>query len=183
MNILILIVLLVGAIVGLCQGALKQVANFIGVMAGIVLAIALYDKFGHYLAAATGADESFGCIIAFIIIVIVVPVALGLLASLLTKVVEAVHLGCVNRIIGAAIGMVSYGLLMSVAFNIMDFAMSNGGLHPEKLEQRSELFYICKEASQFALPDVIIVTDATEEANGVPPKHGIKGLIEEKVRN
>ena len=59
MDTLILIVLLVGAVIGFVQGAFKQIANFLGVTVGIVLAVALYDQFGHYLADATGALSFF----------------------------------------------------------------------------------------------------------------------------
>ncbi len=177
MDTLILIVLLVGAVIGFIQGAFKQIANFLGVTVGIVLAVALYDRFGDYLSQATGASEGIGHIVAFILIVIIVPVALGLLASMLTKLAKKAHLGCVNRGIGAIIGMVSYGLLMSVVFNLMDFAMSNGGLKREKLEQRSELYYQWKHAAQFIVPDVTIVTDSTEEAQGWEPRHGISEKI------
>ena len=177
MDILILIVLLVGAIIGFVQGAFKQIANFLGVTVGIVLAVALYDQFGAYLADHTGASEGIGNVIAFVLIVIIVPVVLGLLASMLTKLASKAHLGCVNRGIGAVIGMVSYGLLMSVVFNLMDFALSNGGMKTEKLEQRSELYYSWKHAAQWAVPDIVIVTDSTEEAHGCEPRHGISEQI------
>lgn len=177
MNILILIVLAVGAVAGFIQGAFKQVANLAGVVLGILLATMLYDRFGAYLASATGADTGVGNVAAFVLIVVIVPVVLGLLASLLTKFFSAVHLGFVNRLAGAAIGVISYGLLLSFALNLMDFALSNGGLHTEKLAARDPLFYSCKHVSQFALPEVLVVTDSTEEANGFQPRHGIKSKL------
>ena len=177
MDTLILIILLVGAIIGYIQGAFKQIANLAGVIVGFLLAVSLYDSFGEYLASATGATESIGNTVAFVIIIILVPIVLGWLASLLTKFFKAVHLSFVNRLAGALIGAICYGLILSVAFNIMDFAKSNGGMHPEKLEERSELFYAWKHAAQWALPDVTIVTDSTEEANGQLPMHGIKSEL------
>ena len=68
MDTLIIIVLLVGAIVGFMQGAFKQIANFVGVMAGIVLATILYDQFGSFLASATGTSEGVGNVFSFILI-------------------------------------------------------------------------------------------------------------------
>lgn len=177
MDTLILIVLLIGVIVGFIQGAFKQIANFIGVMVGIVLAITLYDQFGAFLSSATGASTGIGNTVAFIIIAVLVPIVLGWLASLLTKLFKAVHLNFLNRLAGAAIGLICYGLLMSVAFNIMDFAASNGGMHPEKLDKRTELYYAWKHAAQGLLPDFVIVTDATEEAQGFTPMHGIKSEL------
>lgn len=177
MDTLIIIVLLVGAIVGFMQGAFKQIANFVGVMAGIVLATILYDQFGSFLASATGTSEGVGNVFSFILIAVLAPALLGWLATGLTKMFKAIHLGLVNRLAGAAIGALCYGLLMSFAFNLMDFSTSRGGMCPEKLDERSDLYYAWKHASQFAVPDVIIVTDSTEEAQGAEPRHGIRSKL------
>ncbi len=177
MDTLILIVLLIGAVMGFVQGAFKQLANFVGVMVGIVLAIALYDKFGAFLSSATGASSGIGNTIAFVLLAIIVPVLLGWIASLLTKFFKTIHLNFLNRLAGAFIGLICYGLLMTFAFNVMDFATSNGGMHPEKLGERSELFYAWKHAAQFGVPDFMIVTDAVEEAQGQEPRHGIKSEL------
>lgn len=177
MDTLIIIVLLVGAIVGFMQGAFKQIANFVGVMVGIFLATILYDRFGSFLASTTGTSEGVGNIFSFILIAVLVPTLLGWLATWLTKMFAAIHLGLFNRLIGAGIGALCYGLLMSFAFNLMDFSTSRGGMRPDKLEERSDLYYAWKHASQFAVPDVIIVTDSTEEAHGAVPRHGIKSKL------
>lgn len=177
MNILILIVMAVGALMGFIQGAFKQVANLVGVVFGILLATMLYDRFGTYLASATGVETSVGNVAAFLLIVVIVPVALGLLAALLTKLFCVAHLGFLNRLAGAAIGMACYGLLLSFAFNLMDFARSNGGMRTNKLEERTPLYYAWKQAGQFAVPNVLIVTDSTEEAQGVKPMHGIRSKL------
>ena len=174
MDILILIVLLVGAVAGFVQGAFKQIASLMGVMVGIVLAIALYDKFGNILSSATGTSDGVGHIFAFVLIAVVVPLLLGWLASLLTKVCKAVHLNFLNRLAGAAIGIFGYGVLLSFVFNFMDFTVSNGGLHPEKLEERGELFYVWKHAAQPLVPDILIVTDAKEEALVRAPMRGVR---------
>ncbi len=177
MDILIMVVLLIGAVVGFIQGAFKQVANFAGVVIGLYAAVALYDNFGHKLASMTGSGEGISNLIAFALLVVVVPILLGFLASLLTRLFSAVHLGCVNRLAGALIGVLCHALLLSFAFNLYDFASSNGGLHPEKLEQRTSLFYVVKQATQPIIPDVLIVTDTSEELQGATPRHGMADLF------
>ena len=110
-------------------------------------------------------------------IVILFPLVLGWLATLLTKAFKAIHLNFINRVVGAVIGLVSYLLILSVAFNVHDFIKSKGGLLQDKLDQRPELFYILKQSSQKIIPDIIIVTDSTEEANGATPKRSISGKL------
>ncbi|MCM1312619.1 MAG: CvpA family protein [Bacteroides sp.] len=177
MEILIVIVLLVGAGIGFYQGAFKQIANFVGVVAGIVLACVLYDNFGDYLSVKTGASEGIGHTVAFLLIAVLTPIVFGWVATLFTKLFNGLHLGCLNRLAGAVVGVVCYGLLMSFAFNVMDFVTSSAGMKPEKLDGRPALFYKVKHAAQIFVPDFIIVTDAVEEQNGCIPKHGIKGCL------
>lgn len=178
MEILILAVALIGALVGFCQGALKQIANMAGIVVGLVIAVMLYDRFGQMLADLTGAEESIADIIAFVAIAVLLPLVLGWVATLLTKLFKVVHLNFFNRLLGAVIGFISYMLLLSVAFNLFDFVKSGAGLRTEKLQERPALYYDVKQAAQFIVPDFIIVTDSTEEAHGAQPRHSIQDKIE-----
>jgi len=144
-----------------------------GIFVGLVIAVMLYEKFGKALANLTGTEQSTAEIIAFIAIVILLPLVLGWVASLLTKAFKVVHLNFINRLAGAVIGFVSYLFILSVAFNVYDFIQSNGGMKPEKLKERPALYYMLKQKSQKIVPDIIIVTDSTEEARGAKPHHAI----------
>ncbi|MBQ0022085.1 MAG: CvpA family protein [Prevotellaceae bacterium] len=178
MDTLIYIVLLVGACIGFYQGAFKQIANLAGVVVGLVLATLLYNQFGDVLAAKTGTSESIGHTIAFVLIAVVTPVVMGWLATLLTALFKKIKLNFINRLVGAVIGAVSYGIVMSIAFNMLDFTDSNAGYKPEKLEERPAVYYAVKQASQIVIPDAIIVTDSTEVANGAEPKYGLKPAVD-----
>ncbi len=173
MTLLIIIVAILGALVGFYQGAIKQIANMVGIFVGLIIAVMLYEKFGKILADFTGTQESTADIIAFVGIVILLPLVLGWVASLLTKAFKIVRLNFINRLAGAVIGLVSYLFILSVAFNVYDFIKSNGGLNTDKLPQRPNTYYILKQKSQKIVPDIIIVTDSTEEARGATPRHAI----------
>lgn len=184
MNILILIVLLVGAVVGFCQGAFKQIAKFVGVFAGIIIASKYSEQVGDFLSTTTGASTSIGKTIAFVLIMIVVPVLLGWIASLLTKVFSEIHLGFLNRLAGAVIGAICYLLLLSFAFNLMDFAQSGGGFNQESLDEREASFYMVKHISQPFIPDFLIVDDTTEVAeldDDEEPRCGLKPAVNKAV--
>ncbi len=177
MDILIIIVLIVGAVIGYIKGAFKMVANLLGLAVGIIAAAVLYNVFAGELAKKTGATAEFTQVIVFILIAILVPIVLGWLASLLTKFFQTIHLNLINRLAGAVIGAIGYGMVMSFAFNIMDLNKSKGGNEPELLEQRSDLYYKCKHAAQPIIPDVLIVTDSTEIAKGEQAKYGLRDEI------
>ena len=178
MDILIYIVLIIGAIIGFKQGAFKQVAHFLGVAAGLLIAATLYHQFGDFLADKTGASIGFGRLIAFVLIVIVVPIALGWIAAFLTEFLKKLKLNFLNRLIGAVVGVICYAVVLSFALNLFDFVASNAGFKPEKLGERSNLYYGMKHATQVVIPDVLLVTDATEVANGCEPKYGLKPVVD-----
>lgn len=177
MNILIILVLVVGAVIGYAKGAFKMAANLLGLAVGVIAAAVLYNVFAGELAKKTGATAEFTQVIVFILIAILVPVVLGWLASMLTRFFQTIHLNILNRLAGAVIGAIGYGMVMSFAFNIMDLNKSKGGNEPELLEQRSDLYYKCKHAAQPIIPDVLIVTDSTEMAMGETPKYGLRDEI------
>ena len=178
MDILIYIVLIVGAIIGFKQGAFKQVAHFLGVAAGLLIAATLYHQFGDFLADKTGASIGFGRLIAFVLIVIVVPIALGWIAAFLTEFFKKLKLNFLNRLIGMVVGVICYAMVLSFALNLFDFVASNAGFKPEKLGERSNLYYGMKHATQIIIPDILLVTDATEVANGYEPKYGLKPVVD-----
>ena len=181
MEILIYIVLIFGAVIGFKQGAFKQVANFLGVAVGLLIAATLYHQFGDFLADKTGASIGFGRFIAFILIVIVVPIALGWVAAFFTEFFKKLKLNFLNRLLGAAVGVICYAIILSIGLNLYDFVVSNAGFKPEKLDERPTLYYRVKHATQIIIPDLLIVTDATEEAQGCTPKHGLQHMIDKAV--
>lgn len=178
MEILIYIVLIIGAIIGFKQGAFKQVAHFLGVAVGLLIAATLYHQFGDFLADKTGASIGFGRLIAFVLIVIVVPIALGWLAAFLTEFFKNLKLNFLNRLLGAFVGVVCYAVILSFALNLYDFMGSNAGFKPQKLSERPQLYYQMKHATQVMIPDILLVTDNTEVANGYEPKYGLKPVVD-----
>ncbi len=178
MDILLYFVLIVGAFIGWKQGAFKQVAHFLGVAVGLLIAATLYHQFGDFLADKTGASIGFGRLIAFVLIVIVVPIALGWIAAFLTEFFKKLKLNFLNRIIGALVGVVCYALMLSVALNLFDFIASNAGFKTQKLSKRTEFYYQMKHATQVVIPDILLVTDQTEIANGFEPKYGLKPVVD-----
>lgn len=177
-EIIIYLFLITGVIIGYRQGGLKQIGNLVGIVLGLFIAIVLYNQFGDLLVDKTGAAVSTGLILAFVGIVFFVPLILGWITSLLTELLKKLKLNFFNRILGAVVGLVSYILMLSVGFNILDFVASNGGYRPQKLDVRPQIYYQIKYITQAAIPNILIVTDTTEVKNGVEPKNGIKSTVD-----
>lgn len=103
------------------QGFLKEVFSMVGFVVGLFVAATVYSSFGEYLSPRLGTSLSFAKILAFVALWIIVPIVLGLVANLMTKALKGMKIGLPNSILGAALSLVKYLVLMSCVFNAMSF--------------------------------------------------------------
>jgi len=105
LDLVIVVVLAVGAFFGLRMGIIKAVLSLAGVIVGVVLAgqyyVALADVLPFFSETSSAAK-----IVAFAIILIVVMVIAVVLARLLKWATSVMMLGWVNHLGGAALGLV-----------------------------------------------------------------------------
>jgi membrane protein required for colicin V production len=124
LDIVIIVVLLGSAVGGFANGLIKSVLSLVGLIVGIVLA-------GHYYASLAGyltfiSDQNTARIVAFIIIIVAVGIIASILAAIITKLVSAISLGCLNRLGGAAFGIIIGGAFIAAILSIwVKFAGGN----------------------------------------------------------
>ncbi len=115
-----IIVLTVWALVsGWRNGFLKELVSSLGFLAGLLVAALFYSTLGEYLSVSGSETNMFTSIVAFFILWIIVPIALGFMANILTKALEGMHFGLPNSLLGAAVSFSKYLVLMSCVFNVM----------------------------------------------------------------
>ena len=99
-DIISLSLLLYGAVMGLRNGLIKELASTAGFLVGIYLVWKYHCELG---------DNILLCLLVWIL----VPVVFGLLASLVTKFLDFTIIGgLVNRVLGAVVGTCKWGLLV-----------------------------------------------------------------------
>ena len=99
------------------------------------------------MAVAVGTSVTFGQILAFLLIGLIVPLGLSLLASALTKIVDMAGLGFINRFLGAVFGAIKYALVISLVIHFIDFADSKDNLIHSTTKGSSLLYYPIKDFS------------------------------------
>lgn len=122
-DIFILVVAAWALFSGWRNGFFKEVASSIGFLAGLLIAVTCYSTFGSYLAVNGSESNMVTSLVAFFILWIATPIVLGLAANVLTRVCDNIHLGGVNRAIGAAVSLLKFTILLSCVLSAM------GALH------------------------------------------------------
>ena len=99
-DIISMSLLLYGAVMGLKNGLIKELASTAGFLVGIYLVWKYHCELG---------DNILLCLLVWIL----VPVVFGLLASLVTKFLDFTIIGgLVNRVLRAVVGTCKWGLLV-----------------------------------------------------------------------
>ena len=153
-DIIILLLVLAGAVMGFRKGFIKQLASLVGLVVGLLAAKALYGVVGDQLMGTVTTNSTFAHTLAFFLIWIVVPIVFTLVASLLTKALEVICLGWINRLLGAILCAVKWLLFISLAICAIEFIDSNNQIIEKNTKESSALYYPVRELAGLFMPAV-----------------------------
>ena len=102
---------------------------------------------------------TFAQILAFVVIWIVVPLLFLLVAALLTKAMEAVSLGWLNRRLGAGLGALKFLLLVSLLICVVEFIDSDNTMIDRTMKEESVLYYPIESFAGMFFPAAKEVTE------------------------
>lgn len=153
-DIIIVVLVLAGIITGFRKGFIKQLATLTGLVVGLLAAKALYGVVGEKLTGTITDDPSLAHLAAFILIWLVVPIAFTLVASVITKALEIISLGWLNRILGAALGAVKWTLFISLLICVLNYIDADGKIISRQLREQSMLYKPVGELAGLIMPAV-----------------------------
>ena len=140
-DIIICALLVVGLILGLLNGLVKQIASFAGLVCGLLLGRMLYLPVGEWLVTTLSFSAGAARITAFILILVVVPLLFSVLGWLVTKMLQAVKLGWINRLLGALVGVLKFALLAGVIITGIELCDRHNTFIAKEKKEASVLYY------------------------------------------
>lgn len=157
-DIIILVIVGAGAVMGLFKGFIRQLATIVGLVVGLIAAKALYVSLAEKLCPALTESMTVAQVISFVMIWIAVPVVFTIVASLFSKAMDAISLGWLNRLLGMGIGALKYLILVGLVINVLDFVDSDNHLINETKKEESVLYTPVKDFVGLFFPAVKKVT-------------------------
>ena len=115
-DIIIAALLLFGLIKGLIKGFFVEVASISALILGVFGAIHFSYFVGDFLKDTVSWDEKYITLTAFAGTFILIVIAISFIGKILTKIASFAALGIINRILGAAFGLLKIGIILSVVF-------------------------------------------------------------------
>lgn len=115
LDVVILLILIIGAIAGLRRGLIAQVFSIAAILLSAWLSYTCSSAFGEWLADYVHAEGFWIKIIAFLLIFIGVGLLCRLLSKILEKIFSIAMLGWLNRVLGAVLAVAKYALVIGLA--------------------------------------------------------------------
>ena len=119
LDIILIIPLAYGLVQGLRKGFVKEIAGLLAILFGIYLARYWALPVSQALVELTGWTLNLCTPLAYAVVFIVVSLSITLLSYMLTKIIGAIMLGWLNRLLGGAFGIIKMLLLLSVILNFV----------------------------------------------------------------
>lgn len=151
LDCIILGVLIAGFVKGIIKGMTQQAFSLGGLILGIVLGTLLYQPFAGFLENSLNLPERPACILAFVIILIIVPVICGFVGKLLSRVIRAASLGLLDRLLGAFFGFFMSLLVMGLIIMLLDFTGISDGIIRKDDKRQSVMYRPVGDFSRFCL--------------------------------
>ena len=140
LDIILIIPLAYGLVQGLRKGLVKEIAGLLAIVLGIYLARYWSLPMSQTLVELTGWSLNLCTPLAYALVFIVVSLSITTLSYMLTKIIGAIMLGWLNRLLGAAFGVVKMLLLLSVILNFLTIVDQFMPVKEKSIVQNS-LFY------------------------------------------
>ncbi len=149
-DIIIVACVVVGCALGFRDGVIRQ----LGSLAGIIIAIFLAKGFGNQVAMLLKIEGDNAHIWGFVIVLILSLMAVALMTAALRKFVSAVNLGSLDRLAGAALGLIKTVLILSLTLLAFDFLNKAVELVDAEQINSSKLYSPTISVTQYIVPSI-----------------------------
>lgn len=162
LDIIICIVLLIGLYKGYLNGFFVELTSLIALIAAIYGAIYFSNFAGDWLREQVQWDDVYITIASFIITFLVIIFVITYVGKLITKVVKTVQLSFINKLAGAAFGLVKMAFLASVILMFVNSASGEFDIISTETKDNSIVFEHIEPLAPFLLPKILEEADRVD---------------------
>ena len=144
---IIIVLLAWAAYRGFTKGLVIMVAAFVAIIIGIWGAAKFSGLVGRWLAETLHVSTPYMNLVSFTITFIAIVILVNIAAYLVSRLLDAIALGFVNRLLGGLFSVLTMGLVLSVFFVILSAFDRRHDFMPENQVEESRLY---KPVADFA---------------------------------
>ena len=152
LDIILLLCFIPAIVTGISKGFVRQVVDLVAILAAAWAAFHFSTMMADWLGQYLTLDPSILKVVSFVLVAIVVAILLHLVGTLLTKTLQTLSLGFVNRLLGLVFGVLKVALILGLV--ILLFETLNSSLHIVKPEATADavVYNALKNAANAIFP-------------------------------
>ena len=159
LDIILAVFLVLGLFRGFINGFFVELASLIGLIAGIYGAIHFsYYTVDFMQGKVDWSDETIN-LVAFAVTFIIIVLAVSLIARVLTKVASFAMLGLINKLLGAAFGVLKTAFVLSVLLMFINAMSGRSQILDEDIKQNAILYPYIEPIAPLLLPNILKQVD------------------------
>lgn len=165
-DIVIVIILALAFISGFKRGLLQTITSLVGLVLGIYCTFHFSHFAGGFVAAAFHWSEETTRWVSFALTFLVVIFLAHLVGKIVTKVIDIVALGLLNKLLGGFFSVVQYALILSVIFMFFSTQNFSGYIISEEKKEQSMLYEPIASLAPMIIPQIIEKYKEIKESDG-----------------
>ncbi|WP_213520907.1 CvpA family protein [Nonlabens sp.] len=162
LDIIICIVLLIGLYKGYLNGFFVELTSLIALIAAIYGSIYFSNFAGDWLREQVKWDDVYSTVASFIVTFLVIIFVITYVGKLITKVIKTVNLSFINKIAGAAFGLIKMGFLASVILMFINSASGELNIISKDTQNKSIVYGHIEPLAPFLLPKILEEADRVD---------------------
>lgn len=139
-DILLLLPLVYGAYKGFSKGLIVEIATLLGLIVGVYGAVKFSGYTGELLRDFLDLQSPYLSYIALGVTFLLVAIVIYLLGKMLTRLIDMISLGLVNKLLGTLFGMMKSFIIVCVLLFLVNALDSKFHFISEETQQKSLLY-------------------------------------------
>jgi len=162
LDIIIGIILLLFAFGGFKNGIIREAFGLAAFIGGIYGAVRLSDVVGEKLSNLINVSHEWMAVISFIVVFIVLALLINLIGKGISKLVESLNLGFIDKIGGSIFGVAQGFLLVGVLILVLEFFGLKNVIN-DKTRSESKLYTTSEKVATLITDYKDVVIDGIDE--------------------
>ena len=152
LDIILLLCFIPAIVTGISKGFVKQVIDLVAILAAAWAAFHFSKMMGEWLGQYLTLDPSILNVVSFVLVAIVVALLLHLVGTLLTKTLQTLSLGFVNRLLGLVFGVLKVALILGLLILLFETLNSSLGIVKPEATANAVVYNALKDAANAIFP-------------------------------
>lgn len=150
---IILLICFVPAIVdGISKGFVRQAVQLLSIILGAWVAFHFSSGICVWLSNYLTMDGTLLKVVAFVLVVIVIIVLLNLAGNIFTRLLKALSLAWINRLLGVVFGLLKVGLILGLLIMLFEGLNARFNLVGSELIDSSKVYLALRDMASGVFP-------------------------------